>query len=172
MNLPKRKSPRIPGYDYSTCNYYFITICTHHHRCIFGQPEMLNHWGTIVQEHILEIADHYDGVRVDKYIVMPNHIHLILVLENEKNPDCNQIIAQYKSGVSREIHRIEPDVTIWQRSYHDHIIRNYGEYEKIWLYIEDNPRKWEDDCFYIAENEAERLREGQLSSGMIATGNH
>ena len=97
----------------------------------------------------MRIAEHYIGVRVDKYVVMPNHIHLILVLENEQNPNCSQIIAQFKSGVSRQIHSMVQEVILWQRSYHDHVIRNQYEYEKIWLYIEANPMQWEKDCFYI-----------------------
>ena len=152
MTYYERKSPRIPYYDYSTCNYYFITICTHNRRCIFGKPESLNSWATIVQDHVLRIEEHYNGVRVDKYVVMPNHVHLILVLESGKNPNCSQIIAQFKAGVSRQIHSMAPDVKLWQRSYHDHVIRNQKEYEKIWLYIEANPKQWEKDCFYIDPN--------------------
>ena len=106
-----------------------------------------------MERHIQNIPNHYQGVSIDKYVVMPNHVHLILVLGNEKNPDCSQIIAQYKSGVSREIHSIAPGVEIWQRSYHDHIIRGEKDYLKIWEYIENNPKQWEMDCFYVEEGE-------------------
>ena len=83
-----RKSARIPNYDYSGNNYYFITICTYHRLCIFGNPNQLNWLGQIVERHILNITSHYEGVRIDKFVVMPNHIHLIIALENgEKNPD-------------------------------------------------------------------------------------
>jgi len=77
---------------------------------------------------------------------------MILVLDslNRNNPNVSQIIAQYKSGVSREIRKMDSSVEVWQRSFHDHIIRNQKSYEKIWQYIETNPLKWEEDCFYSA----------------------
>ena len=148
MTYYSRKSARIPNYDYSTCNYYFITICTHNRKCIFGSAEKLNQAGEIAKEEILSLPKHYSGVLVDHFVVMPNHIHMIIVLE-EKAPNLNQIIAQYKSGVSRRVHKIVPDIFVWQRSYHDHIIRNQSSYEKIWNYITENPLKWMEDCFYI-----------------------
>jgi len=151
MAFYNRKSPRIPGYDYSSCNYYFITICTHEKKCMFGFQNHLTGIGKIVDRHIRNIPGYYQNVLVDKYVVMPNHVHMILVIgDGENNPNLNQIIGQYKSGVSREIHKLFPDHMIWQRSFHDHIIRNQKSYEKIWTYIENNPLKWEEDCFYEA----------------------
>ena len=144
-----RKSARIPNYDYSGNNYYFITICTYHRQCIFGNPNQLNWLGQIVERHILNIPSHYEGVRIDKFVVMPNHIHLIIALENgEKNPDIRYLVALLKTGITKEIRNMKPGMEVWQRSFHDHIIRNQKSFEKIWLYIEDNPRKWEQDCFY------------------------
>ena len=149
MDLPKRKSPRIPNYDYSLPNYYFITVCTHEKKCIFGLPGDQTQIGKIVEKHIRNISEYYDTVIVDKYVVMPNHVHMILVLKDaESNPNVPLIIAQFKRGVTKEIHSIEPNMTVWQRSFHDHIIRNQAGYEKIWTYIENNPQKWEEDCFY------------------------
>lgn len=119
------------------------------HQCIFGIPGRMNQIGFIAEEEIRNISAHYDMVSVDKYVVMPNHIHMILVIGNgDHNPNLNQVIAQYKSGVTRKIREFLPDVKIWQRSYHDHVIRDQKGYEKIWMYIENNPRKWEEDCFY------------------------
>ena len=89
--------------------------------------------------------------KIDKYVVMPNHIHMIIILE-EQNHDLNQIIAQYKSGVSRRIRQIKSNMEIWQRSYHDHVIRDQKSYEMIWLYIEANPLNWNKDCFYMDPN--------------------
>ena len=147
-----RKSPRIPGFDYSSVNYYFITICTRNRRCIFGKPNNLNLLGKIAQEEIEELSTHYAAIHVDKYVVMPNHVHLILIISSEQNAGVNQIIAQYKSGVTRKIRQIRPSENIWQRSFHDHVIRNQESYEKIWNYIDGNPKKWEEDCFYVNEN--------------------
>ena len=148
MTYYNRKSARIPNFDYSSRNYYFVTICTKNRRCIFGLPDILNRYGKIAEEEILKISSHYEGVTIDKYVVMPNHVHMIVILENE-NHNLNQVIAQYKSGVTRWIRKFLPDVTVWQRSYHDHVIRNQAAYEKIWLYIEANPMNWNKDCFYM-----------------------
>ena len=148
MSLPIRKSPRIPKYDYSSENYYFITICTHNKNCIFGLPENRTALGDLTQNHILKIETHYTGVIVDKFVVMPNHVHMIVVLKHGQRASINHIIGQFKSGVTREARRKNPGLLIWQRSFHDHIIRNQSSYEKIWLYIENNPIEWKEDCFY------------------------
>ena len=148
MTYYSRKSARIPNYDYTSCNYYFVTICTHNRKCIFGSVEKLNKSGEIAKNEIISLSEHYQSVLIDHFVVMPNHIHMIIILE-EKGPNLNQIIAQYKSGVSRKIHTVFPIISVWQRSYHDHIIRNQASYEKIWNYIENNPLKWREDCFYI-----------------------
>ena len=143
-----RKSPRIPMYDYSSCNYYFITICTHNKLCLFGSPDHLSEFGQIAKAHLEQLSSHYDGISVDKYVVMPNHIHMILILPSGNQYDLNQIIGQYKSGVTRMNRKIHSGTdTIWQRSYHDHIIRNQKDYEMIWLYIHSNPANWKKDCF-------------------------
>ena len=157
MDLPKRKSPRIPGYDYSTVNYYFITICTHEKQCIFGEPDDLNWMGQCAEDCLLKIPQLHPEIRLDKYVVMPNHIHAIFdVQESDKQTDLNVIIGQYKMAVTKYIREIKPDYKVWQRSFHHHVIRNRSRYEKIWNYIEDNPRKWEEDCFYIADVKIER----------------
>ena len=149
MAFYTRKSPRIPGYDYSSCNYYFVTICTYEHKCLFGSISQKSKCGEIAESHILQLANYYDGLDIIKFVVMPNHLHMIVSIgPGDHNPDLNQIIAQYKSGVSREIRKIFPDYKVWQRSYHDHVIRDKKGFEKIWTYIENNPLKWEEDCFY------------------------
>ena len=76
--------------------------------------------------------------------------------ESDKQTDLNVVIGQYKMTVTKCIREIKPDCKVWQRSFHDHVIRNQSRYEKIWNYIEDNPRKWEEDCFYIADVKIER----------------
>ena len=149
MNFYSRKPTRIPGYDYSKVNYYFITICTHEKKCIFGTPSQLNQFGLIAKKHIENLEIHYESVKVDKYVVMPNHVHLILILDQQvKNQDISKIVGLLKMGITREIRSHVPDLNLWQRSFHDHVIRNQQGYEKIWSYIENNPLKWEEDCFY------------------------
>ena len=148
MDLAKRKSPRIPGYDHSTANFYFITICTQKKKCMFGKPGELNWMGKIAEENLLLIPELYPNIRLDHYVVMPNHIHAILDFQNSGEMDLNIVVGQYKMSVTKRIREKIPGVLVWQRSYHDHVIRNQPGYEKIWMYIENNPLKWEKDCFY------------------------
>ena len=153
IELPKRKSPRICGYDYSTPNYYFITICTHEKKCIFGKPNQLNENGKIAEEYLKKIPEIFHNVSLDKYVVMPNHIHGIFILKDDnETSDIAVILGQYKMAVTKAIRNIDPGRIVWQRSFHDHIIRNQASYEKIWMYIENNPLKWEEDCFYCTDS--------------------
>ena len=157
MNFPERKSPRIPGYDYATPNYYFVTICTHEKVCLFGKPNQLNQMGQIAKEHLRQIPCIYPAIKLDKYVVMPNHVHAILIVEDSiGNKDLISAVGQYKMSVTKRIRSQYGPINVWQRSFHDHVIRNQRSYEKIWLYIEDNPRKWEDDCFYMKCSDDER----------------
>ena len=161
MDLHKRKSPSIQGYDYSSANFYFITICTHEKKCIFGEPGKLNRLGKYAEDCLMKIGSIYANIRVDQYVVMPNHIHIIFdVQDSGQKNDLTQIIGQYKMAVTKIIRTENPDMQVWQRSFHDHVIRNQTDYERIWNYIEDNPRKWEEDCFYTAVVENTRFREG------------
>ena len=145
--FPSRKNPRMRHFDYSSPNYYFVTICTWNKTYIFGKPNNLNRWGTVAESVLQEIEDHFSHARVDKYVVMPNHVHMILVL-NGMCSDLPSIIGQYKSSVTRKIHETAPQQQIWQTSFHDHVIRNQKDYERIWLYIESNPQNWNKDCFF------------------------
>ena len=156
-----RKSPRMQHYDYSNENYYFITICTHNKKCLFGRPEENNFLRKLVEQHISKIETHYQCVQLDKYVVMPNHIHMILVLNQGQQVNIQQVIGQFKSGVTRTARKNTGEKQIWQRSFHDHVIRDQAGYEKIWLYIENNPIKWEEDCFYPKDSKNQNVREGQ-----------
>ena len=103
-----------------------------------------------------DIGKHFPTVSIDKYVVMPNHIHAIVVIDNgidaENKTSLINIVGQYKAGVSRKIHTLCDIQLIWQRSFHDRVIRNQKEYEKIWMYIETNPLRWNKDCFYTEES--------------------
>ena len=155
MDLPKRKSPRIPGYDYSTPNYYFITICTHEKRCIFGGPEKLGPYGLIAREYLLNIPKYFPGIKVEKAVIMPNHVHAIMVVtpnaEENGRKDLTLAIGQYKMAVTKAIRAVEQGKQVWQRSFHDHVIRSQKRYEQIWTYIHYNPQKWSEDGFYVSE---------------------
>ena len=157
MTFYSRKSPRMAGFDYSSVNYYFITICTYDKRCIFGTISKLNELGEIAKNDMLRMNSHYENIRLDNFIVMPNHIHAIVIIENKNDMESriklDDVIGLYKSGVSRKIRKIKPEIKVWQRSFHDHVIRNQQEYEKIWQYVQFNYQKWKDDCFYAETNE-------------------
>ena len=146
--FPVRKHPRLKNYNYTTANYYFVTLCTHNKDCLFGEPSALSQMGQIAQMLLLEIPTHFPGTVVDKCVVMPNHIHGIIVLPGG-TAELSVIIGQYKAAVTKSVRRFYPNICLWQRSFHDHIIRNQGDYERIWTYIEGNPSKWAEDCFYV-----------------------
>ncbi len=145
MNHPERKRLRIPGYDYATPNYYFVTICTHEKQCLFGTVEQLNGYGQIARDLLLEIQVHYPNVVIDKFVVMPNHIHAIIVLQEvsgDTGKALSNILAQYKSAVSKKLSRSLLGKKIWQKSYFDRIIRSEKGYRDAWRYIDENPLRW------------------------------
>ena len=155
---PQRKLTRLRGYDYSTPGYYFITICTHNKRKILcdivgeglcALPSIkLTTIGEIVNKSIIYINNKYQNILVDKYIIMPNHIHMIIAQQTGGHGDpplqIFNIIGDLKSFTTHEYGK-----TLWQRSFHDHIIRGEDDYLKIWNYIDTNPQKWNEDCFYV-----------------------
>lgn len=161
----KRKQNRLYDYDYSQEGYYFITICIKNNKCILCSGEQcspenpnvfpLSYIGHITDISINNIPKYYPNTKIDKYIIMPNHVHIIMVLQfdnagytNENwrtpfAPTISRIIKHMKEYVTKQI-----GFSIWQKSYHDHIIRNQQEYEKVWQYINENPLKWHEDCYY------------------------
>lgn len=118
----------------------------------FSASEHKNHLskcGMIVDKAINDIPLHYPFVSVDKYVVMPNHIHMLLTIHSEESgrpmvaPTISTVIQQTKGIVSKQI-----GYSIWQKLYYDHIVRNNNDYEEIWNYIDQNPQKWKNDKFY------------------------
>ena len=160
MDLPERKPNRLNTYDYSTPGAYFITICTKDRKSLFWenvgasiarpQDVVLSHPGKIVDTAIGNIPAHYPAITVDRYTIMPNHIHLLLQIHTDQDgnqiqaPSISVVIQQMKGYVTKQLGR-----SVWQKLYHDHVIRNESDYQKIWNYIEGNPMKWAEDCFYI-----------------------
>ncbi len=158
--LPKRKKNRLENYDYSQCGAYFLTICVQNHEQILwennvgatcGRPFPLSNYGQIINNEIQCIPSRYNGtVYIDKYAIMPNHIHLIIVLQTmdvngrpQVAPTISRVVKQFKGAVTKQI-----GWSMWQKSFHNHIIRNNDEYEKIWDYIEYNPINWQQDCYF------------------------
>ena len=152
-------------YDYSQNGAYFITICTQGKPHLFGNvvgdgfpvPFMqLNEHGKIIEQYMQNIPDKYSAVTVDKYIIMPNHLHILMMIFNEGNhgtgnpsPTVGTIVGWFKYQTTKTINAYNNAGTkIWQRGYHDHIIRNDADYLRIWQYIDDNPAKWSEDEYF------------------------
>ncbi len=162
MEVPKRKSIRLKDFDYSSNGMYFVTICVRNKEWLLwdvgatcGRPSPYRHnlsaYGKIADNEICKINAIYEKtVIIDKYIIMPNHIHMIILLENAIDgrpkvaPTISRIIQQFKGSVSKQI-----GFSMWQKLFHDHIIRNEHEYQKIWQYIDSNPQNWEEDCYHV-----------------------
>ena len=160
LKNPVRKKNRLECFNYSSAGYYFITICTKNKENLFGRiiggDEINPPWmkyseiGRIVEKQIQTI-NRTQYVRVDHYVVMPNHIHMILIVEKNDHSgeiQANAIIPHTIGGFKRLCAK-EIGTDLFQRSYHDHIIRDQRHYETIWNYITDNPRRWKEDCFYL-----------------------
>lgn len=163
MNYPNRKPNRLHYFDYNTPGAYFITVCTQNRRSILGEVVgggafdapfvRLTEYGRVVQRYI-ESGNRIPGVTVDKYVVMPNHIHMILLIDGSacngtsRAPSpTNAVIPHFISTFKRFVNR-DVGKQLFQRSYHDHVIRNEQDYLKIWEYIDNNPAVWKEDCFY------------------------
>ena len=148
------------GHDYSSAGYYFITICIKDKHEMLGEivgdaalgvPSVaLTDIGEIARQRIEHINSNSNHVQLKKYVIMPNHIHLILSIENwtpraasPTKSEIPQAVNAIKSLTTKQI-----GYSIWQRSYHDHIIRDETEYQKIWQYIDQNPARWQSDCYY------------------------
>jgi len=96
-----------------------------------------------------EIGMHFPCVTVEKSVIIPNHVHAIISLTEGVN--LSAVVGSLKSAVTKQVHEIRPGEKVWQASFHDHIIRNEQDYLKIWEYIDTNPLKWKEDCFYTEE---------------------
>ena len=171
MPLPARKPNRLKNYDYASPGAYFITICTKDKKCIFWQkvgetirqPEdvQLSKLGKIVKMAIENIPKHYPSLSLENYVVMPNHVHLLLQISGQpmaapthasvgaatsrpRAPRISQAVGQMKAAASRQA-----GFPLWQKLFHDHVVRNDKDYQRIWEYIQTNEMRWNDDCFYV-----------------------
>ena len=155
-----RKRNRLEGYDYSKAGSYFITICVKDRHellgtvvgaTVLGRPYVkLNKIGTIVDTAITHNSR--NDANIDYYIIMPNHIHMIVKIspktgDRGRSP-LQSIIRNMKSYITKQI-----GFSPWQKSFHDHIIRNDDEYNRIAEYIVSNPATWEADCFHPSKTE-------------------
>ena len=157
--LKKRKHPRLKTHNYSESGMYFITVCAKDMKCIFGKivgrgaltpPQTeLFYAGKILNKYINGINKVYENVRVLNYVIMPNHFHIIIKINDNggvraPRPTVNEIIKGIKGLTTREI-----GYSVFQKSFYDHIIRDDEDYITKAEYIENNPAKWLEDKYYI-----------------------
>lgn len=168
--MQKRKSLRLPAYDYSQNGVYFITICTEGKKHIFGRvvgggvldaPHVcLSDRGNIAEQTLLEMNDFYGDISIDKYVVMPNHVHLLLQAHaceaaGHVGPALQDVVRWYKTMTTNAFIRVVKagemppfDKTVWQASFYDEVIRGQDHYLRAWQYIDDNPAHWAEDEYY------------------------
>ncbi len=161
--LPKRKHPRLDNYDYSSTGAYFVTICTQNRRCVLSRIETNNtdekisvkctKCGKIAEEQLVLLEKRYAYLTVDQYVIMPNHIHVIFIIDNKAagaspRPTIMDIVCTYKSLTTRECKKIFTLDKLFQTSFYEHIIRDRDDYNEIKKYIHENPMCWHYDELY------------------------
>lgn len=160
IDLPKRKHPRLKNYDYSSNGYYFVTINTYENRNLLSKVGqglapaekaeiLLTEIGKIAEEQLFELEKRFSCLKIDKYVIMPNHIHAILILDDSTaeaslRPTLSDIICAYKSLTTRICNKAmnTSGRKIFQSSFYDEVIKNENHYFESWQYIEDNPLKY------------------------------
>ncbi|OGO82660.1 MAG: hypothetical protein A2Y18_00885 [Clostridiales bacterium GWD2_32_19] len=154
MEVKYTKRVHLKNYDYSDDGFYFITICTHAQKHLFGTVVdsviYMNEKGLMVEEFWNDLTVRFSNINLDKFIIMPNHIHGIVQIKNNAEISIHDIVCAFKSlstneyikGV-KELGWEKFDKKIWQISYFEHIIRNEKELYEIRKYIEQNPIAWE-----------------------------
>ena len=170
--LPKRKPTRLRDFDYSSVGAYFVTICTESRRKILSRIvggdvldapqndvlqdgsciELLPH-GRVADRYLRQMGEFYEHIKVEQYVIMPNHIHLMLFVSDSGSSGRSTPTKQH-SAVSRFVSTFkrfcnkEYGANVWQRHFNDHIIRNRTDYEEHLRYIAENPMRWFYDELY------------------------
>ena len=191
MDLPKRKRIRLESYDYTSSGAYFLTICTRDRKMMFWRsdavgaaisrpenavpiPYCLSRYGELVDLAIQNIPKCYSDVSVDRYVIMPNHVHMLLQIgqraadkvnlvedqregglghsrpydregQTAEGVSLERIVGQMKRWVSRQA-----GTSLWQKSFYEHVVRGDKDYLEIWNYIDGNPSNWEEDCAQLS----------------------
>lgn len=156
--LHKRKALRLTGFNYASPGAYYITICTHGQKSIFGTIEdnamKLNDFGRIVEQCWFDLNNHYASIQLYEFVIMPNHIHGIIMIGDAwaglkpaptyAHHGIPEIVRAFKTFSSRRINKMRntPGTPVWQRNYYEHIIRNDESMQRISNYIKNNPSHW------------------------------
>ena len=157
----KRKHPRLKEYDYSSTGAYFVTICVQDKRCVLSRivgrglaPAVeKTAYGKIVEQTLLQVENRFPNLAIDKYVIMPNHIHAILVFKNNAagaspRPTIMDVVCAFKSTATLECRKSGFSGKLFQTSFYEHIIRGRDDYEAISRYIYENPMRWTYDELY------------------------
>ncbi len=151
-DFPQRKHPRLKTYDYSLPGYYYITI-----HCEKGQPSLsvvretetevfleLTRLGRLVERQLLALEQRFFTVKIDKYVLMPNHLHVILMIKEANGAALPAVIGAFKSLATKEKNTVcgTPGIRFFQQSFYETVLRNEQAYQEAWLYIDQNPAKW------------------------------
>ncbi len=152
MEYPNRKHPRLKYYDYSLPGYYYVTICAGKNQPPFSrirataqgaiaEPTAV---GAAIQDQLLQLEQRYPAVTVDKYVIMPDHIHMILVITAPGGSALPAVIGGFKSLATKQKNALlgTPGEHLFQQSFYETILRNERAYQEAWRYIEENPAKW------------------------------
>jgi REP element-mobilizing transposase RayT len=158
-----RRSIRLKDYDYSQSGAYFVTIVTQNRACLLGDIEgaeiRLKSAGRIVQDVWSDLPMHYPYAQLDAFVVMPNYVHGIIMLTDDMTVGAGfkpapitrhglpEIIRAFKTFSARRINELRhtPGISIWQRNYHEHVIRDEQSLSRLRQYVLDNPAQWEFD---------------------------
>ena len=162
-NRHRRRSIRLPGYDYTQPGAYFVTICAYRRERLFGgvehQQVVLSAAGHIVEQNWLALSDHFAYIELDAFVVMPDHLHGIIIINDYGQPsECapadgtrarslNAVIQNLKSVSTRKINQMFQVrfVPVWQRGYYERVLRDDSELNNVRRYIEANPARWKEN---------------------------
>ena len=164
MGFPQRKHIRLKGYDYSRAGSCFVTVCVRDRRCLLSEivgrglapaEVRLTACGRVAEEELLALTERYPFARLDKYVIMPNHVYMLFQITGETagaspRPTLTQVVAAWKSLSTRRWNSTTGNAgeRLWQQGYHDHIIRNENDFLRHWAYIDQNPARWPEDEYY------------------------
>ena len=179
MEHLRRKHPRLKAYDYSQSGAYFVTTNVQGGRCLLSEITVgrglapaepkLTPAGEIVQRQILAIPKRYPSVSVDKYVIMPNHVHLLLLFQENAagasprptgqgdaagaspRPTLMQVMGAFKSLSARMVNRAmdTPGGRLWQTSFYESVLQSEKAYQDAWNYIDTNPAEWAEDEYFV-----------------------
>ena len=178
-NRYRIESTRLKDWDYSRAGWYFITICTKNREMMFGNISnnrmILNKKGEIVRNSWDDLVNHYSNIKLDAFIIMPNHIHGIIAITHNvktglkpvstiknkpvsvKQYTLSEIMRGFKTFSARKINQLynRSGIPLWQPRFYDHIIRNNNDLTRIREYIRNNPNKWQNDDLHTIDNPVE-----------------